>query len=447
MRIVVLLYAITAVASTRTGQAEERTSPLEEVSVLELVERVPALAMGHAATCSRRPEPGVRAYPALKSGKPVYGSVQFSGFFEEKDPARLYHFVADESGGSGTGYDRLYVDVNGDKDLSNDAPVSPRKDAPPELLQRYTSIVGQVLFEEVGIPLPFGAEGLRPLEVMPRLLLLKGDGAMLSFVPTKARRGRIEIGGNEYDVILGQIPRVFGWYDHPETGLYLTPPGGPTARVASAPSNLMSMPLLGETYYRFAASPAGDRLIVRPYEGPMGDFEIGGGKFKTAELTVAGTLRSRDAEIRLRDPTCRLPAGDYMLYSAKVSHGELEFAIQKNYHTDGGFRSRLYHVPTYPICIRAGERFILDFSHKPETVFITPAEGHRVKAGEQLWAQAVLTDPIADFVVYSLSRASRGSTDGSGKQPGSIRDTVLHPQVTISRSDGEVMTEGVMRYG
>jgi len=443
---VVLLFSPAAGAS-------ESVFALEEVSTCEVVQQVPALAQGHQAICTKEPSPGVRAYPAPKSDKPVYGSAQFGSLWEEKNPALLYHFVADESGGTGAGYDRLYVDLNGDKDLTNDAPASLRKDSPTELLLRYTSIEKVVFFEDVGIPLPFGSDGLRPLQFTPRLLLLKAGGAMFSLIPAKSRRGRIEIDRREYDVILGQDHPVCGWLDHPETALCLMAPSTPGAKTSPAsPSLLMSMPCVGETYYRFAASPTGDKLIVRSYEGPLGDFEIGGGhKFQTTELTVVGTLRSRDAMIAVRGPTCRLPPGDYLFSSMKISHGPLEFAIQQNVHTDGGFRSRLHDVQTYPIRIRPGERFVLDFSNQPRVVFADPPRDHRVKRGETMFIEAVLADSMLDFVVSNFSYTPPAPADGSAQQKKSpsarARDAILHPHVVISRSSGEVVNEGVMHYG
>jgi len=431
--------------------AAERVFDLEEVSTCDVAGQIPPFAQGHSATYTKEPSPDVRAYPVLKSDKPVYGWTQFGSFIEEANPALLCHFVADESGGPGTGYDRLYVDTNGDRDLSNDAPVSPRKDVPEELLLRYTSIAGQVLFEDVGIPLPRGSEGLQPMMFTPRLLLIKG-GAMFSFVPAKARRGRIEIEGQEYDVVLGQTHPVCGWFDHPETGYCLTGPILPGAKPSqSGVGALMTMLRVGETYYRFSARPMGDKLTVRQYDGPMGEFEIGGGhKFETADLTVIGSLQSRDAVIGVTEAKSRIPAGDYFFASMEVSRGALRFAISRNDHTDGGFRSRLYHVPACPIRIRDGERFLLDFTNPSRILFADPPKDHRVKLGERMFVEAVLADSVLDFVVSNFSVAPQPPADGAPQPAGTsarVRRTVLNPSVTISRANGEVADEGVMSYG
>ena len=431
--------------------AGEQTFALEEVPVWELTERETALTAGQRAIAMDRPDPNVRAYSALKSNKPVYGYVQFGSYRQERDPTLLYRFVIDESGGPGAGYDRWYVDLNGDRDLSNDAPALPRKDRPGQLLLRWTSLEREVLFDNVGFPLPFGTAGRRPLEMVPRLAVLKGGGAMVSFVPTKARRGRIEIAGQQYDVLLGHSFGVCGWLDHPETGFFLTPRGGPSVQSALGTETLlMFLPRLGETYYRFAATPAGDKLSVRPYEGPVGDFEVGGGsKFETADFAAIGWLRSRDSLVRVPGPKCRLPAGDYSLSLMMITHGKLSFTIQRSNFSDGG--SKLYQSPVYPISIRPGVPFVLDFSHRPQMVFAWPPKNHRAKAGERLFVQAVLVDPMLDFVVSGLSYGSQKAAPGSGAlsadTPINPRNTNLPPQVIISRANGEIVARGSMDYG
>jgi hypothetical protein len=444
--------AFTATAGESSAAARERVFALEDVSALSVLQQVPELAGGQQAICQKQPDPNVRGYPALKSDRPVYASAQFSNFFEEKNPALLYHFVADESGGPGTGYDRLYADLNGNGDLRDDVPVATRKDAPPELLLRYTSIEKEVFFENIGIPLPFGAEGLRPLEVVPRLLVLKSGGAMLSFVPTRARRGRIEVGGRDYDVFLGQIHPVCGWFDHPQTALQMLPRRESGSPAAPGPTvRLMTMPYLGGTYYRFAATPTGDKLTVRPYDGPMGTLVIGGGpRFQTADTVATGWLRSRDAMIRVESAECRLPTGDYVLDSMTVAHKQLTFAIQQNCHTDGGFRSRLYRTPTYPLAIRPGERFVLDFSRTPRIIFADPPKDSRVKAGQRMFVEAVLADPVLDFVVSNLNYTpppQNGPAEVPAGTRAAPRSVTLNPHVKISRSNGEVVDEGTMHYG
>ena len=426
--------------------ADEQSLNLEEVPAWT----VPGFASGQAATCKPQPDPNVRAYPVLKSDKPVYGSVQFGSFEQERDLTLLYFFVADESAGPGTGYDRLYVDLNGDRDLRNDAPVAPKSDWPQQLSRRHVAVEKEVLFESIGIPLPYGAAGRRPVEMVARLHSLKGGGGMLSFVPLKARRGRIEIAGQPYDVFLGQEQPICGWFDHPGTSFYLVPKSGadgPGAPVAS--TTLMMMPCLGQTYYRFAATPAGDKLLVRPYEGPLGEFRVSP-KWGTDALTVSGYLVSRDARIRVSGPQCRLPVGDYSLRSLTVTHDKLTFSVQPNVHVDGGFRAKLYHPPAYPIAIRSDTCFVLDFSHPPQMIFSSPPRNRRARPGENLFVVAVLTDPVLDFALCDLrydSLPAAGPKESAAQAWARKWNATLRPQVTIARADGQIVAQGTMDYG
>lgn len=425
-----------------TAGAGEQVFDLEEVPVWELAPRIPAFVQGRKAVCAARPDPNVRVYPALQSDKPVYGTIQFG----KAEPCR---FVVDESGGPGSGYDRLYLDRNGDRDLRNDAPLTPKTDWPEALQMRWTSIERQVLFESVGIPLPCGAEGLRPLEVMPRLLLYRGGGSELSFVPAKARRGHVVITGQQYEVFLGQASFIRGWFDQRQTDFYLLPPGGPRAQSPlTAAASLMMLPRLGEAYYRFAATPAGDKLFVRPYEGPLGDFMVGGGKFAAADLTITGWLQSSDTVVAVDGPCCRLPAGDYALALMALAHKELTFAVQRNSFSEG--TDRRARSSAYPIHIRPDTPFVLDFSHPPQMVFVWPAKGQRAKVGDRVFVQAVLVDPTLDFVICNLNYGPPQAGAGAVNPMETVlyrRNTSLFPQVTIARSNGKIVAQGTMGYG
>ena len=60
---------------------------------------------------------------------------------------------------------------------------------------------------------------------MPRLLLFDSGIYNLNFVTTKARKGKIKIAGQEYNVLLGHAGLISGMFDNPWTALYLLPRG------------------------------------------------------------------------------------------------------------------------------------------------------------------------------------------------------------------------------
>ena len=67
-------------------------------------------------------------------------------------------------------YDRLYVDLNGDLDLTNDPVVSPMDDTPEGLVQRYSSMRQCVVFDEISVALNLGKElGRCPIRLIPRV--------------------------------------------------------------------------------------------------------------------------------------------------------------------------------------------------------------------------------------------------------------------------------------
>jgi hypothetical protein len=93
--------------------------------------------------------------------------------------------------------------------------VEVQQSPPPGALERYPNTKQQVCFANLAVPLPFGSEGPRPLEIMPRLLITNEGFKPITFVTMKARRGQMELGGKRYDVLLGHNYVAAGWSDQP----------------------------------------------------------------------------------------------------------------------------------------------------------------------------------------------------------------------------------------
>jgi hypothetical protein len=126
---------------------------------------------------------------------------------------------------------------------------------------------------------------------MPRLTISESGYTSLSFVTTKARKGKIRIAAQRFNILLGHNYLLGGWFDRPSTALHLIP------KDASRRSQgwwggdrLMAIHKIGGTYYCFFATPAGDKLSVRPYEGDFGTFEVGAGGRDIQEITMRGSL-------------------------------------------------------------------------------------------------------------------------------------------------------------
>jgi len=446
--------------------SEEQTKQfvfnLDEVSVFDVGEVFRDFLRGQSTFCNRRPRRPVK-YPVFKSEKPLYGSINFAGRSAEFHTPDRYHFAIDESAGTGKGYDRLYLDHNCDLDLTNDTPLASLQSPPDGTLLRYPSIEQYVYFESFDIAFDFGPAARRAIEIMPRLTISQGGYSELCLVATKVRKGQINIGGAGYYALLGYIYSVGGPFDQTSRAFYLIPKIGTQDYPRWPGANqLRAMHKIGGAYYRFSATPAGDKLFVRPYDGDFGTFEVrAGGRNMYPEMTVWGSLCSEDMVVavggelkhgRLKSVrSCRLPVGDYLPRTLTITFGLLRIKISRNYRSDGKLRDRSKSPIFYGIKIRKDKPFVLDFYNKPEMMFVSPSKGHRVKLGGQLRVEADLIDPKLDIIIRRLEDTTRKQKKeyltSNGQKRTSKQVMFLEPKVLITRADGEKVAEGVMPFG
>ena len=406
-------------------EPEELVFELDEVSAFEVPKELHwDFVSGQAADCNERPDPNVKKYPAFKSDKPLYGSIQLPREFQRKASGPMYHFAIDESAGTGRGYDRLYFDLNRDLDLTNDVPRSTQDNPPKGAILGSSRYKPQICFNCIDIPFDFGSEGHQPLELLPRLVMRKDEDPLLTFVTTKARKGKIEIAGHKYDVWLGHNRRVSGSFDRPSTALHLIPDGDLSRLTERDPMWLMFVRKIGRIHYYFSATPSGDRLIVQPYQGKYGTFKVGSGNRDFRKMKMSGYIWSgtegmidtivpvggkpnRWGELKAVH-SCKVPVGDYSP-GLEVYLDRLHLSISRNIHSDGKRSGKLEGPYKFGIKIREDQPFVLDFSSKPEVLFAAPARDYRIKLGEQLInVEAVLTDPKLDVMIGDLERANLG---------------------------------------
>jgi hypothetical protein len=348
-----------------------------------------------------------------------------------------YHFAIDES--AGAGYDRLYFDVNHDSDLTNDSPAGLAPNPPGNMQNRP----GSVLFENVRLHLDYGpGQGVFPQTVVPRLMR-SGENAYMFFTAPTARLGRIELGSQEVELVLGQTFTITGRYDRPMTGALLAGSDG-------------MLPVLGYwrcvngTFYRLSATPSGSKVTVTPYAGPFGVLETGaGGRNMTPPTIDFGWISGRDAfldieDCRRNDGKLSLPLGDYRPFRMAVRYGQrrIELGI------DTSQLGRKDAPAAFPITIRQDKPFVLDFPGKPEVVFQTPAAGARLKAGQELKVEATLRDLGAGTMISDLEDTTRKRASSkllSGRDV-DIFESVA-PAIKITNSSGQTVAEGSMPFG
>jgi len=425
------------------GQVKEFSFDMHEVTVFDLASVSRDFIRGQTTMCNDRRGGG--KCPVFKSGKPLYGSIRFRGSPAGSRSSGGYHFAIDEAGGIGTGYDLLYFDRNGDLDLTDEEPLKAMKSPPDGALLKYSSTMQEVCFDSFDLTFELGSGSNRAIEIMPRLMVRNNGRAQLSFVATKVHKGRINLGGAEYDALLGYSYSVGTPFDQPGCVFCLMPKGDPQhpPRWWGA-DDLNSMHVIGGQYYRFAATPTGDKLFARLYEGALGTFEVGAGARDLQDVTIQGSLRSEDTAVAvgggLKDgfpePTksCRLPEGDYMPAFLTIKFGNLRISVSNNYHADGKPFGHSSELKVYGIKIRKDKPFVLDFSNEPDVMFASPAKDYSIKLGEELQVKAVLIDPELDIMIRRLydQQQTRVSLD---------------PKVLIKRAGGEKVAEGIMPFG
>ena len=443
--------------------ADGQAFDLAEISAFEVPQSVRrSFIMGQRAMYGEDPNEEVRTYPSFASEKPLYGTVVFGAAYGKPEQGLSYAFALDESGGTGQGYDRLYFDANRNADLTDDPPGKPLKNVPEGASLSYSSIETQVVFDFLRVRIDPNDSADRRLEVLPRLLMFDSGYGYLSFVSRKARKGRIEVGGQSFCAVLGHAYVIAGWFDHPATALHILL----VDESDRAPSwwggeQLTAMHKRNGTFYRFSATPNGDKLFVQPYDGSLGTFEIGTGGRDISEMSAQGGLRGEKTAVALSaelggdhaEPvrSCRLPVGDYLPTYMTVTYGRLRINMSHNYHSDGKPRDTAIRKFVYGIRIREDKPFVFDFSNKPAVMFASPARGHRIKPGEEVKVLAVLTDPELDIMIRGLCDTTRKQEKKYNLADGTThtykQDLSLDPKVTITGADGEVIAEGVLPFG
>ena len=288
------------------------------------------------------------------------------------------------------------------------------------------------------VPFNAGPQGQQTLDLLPCLRLYQGSEPQVSFIAARVHTGDFELGSVSYQAFVGYQYMIGGRLDQPSTALILAPQGGEPINWSGG-NQLNTTHLLGGQYYRFACTPAGDKLTVQPYMGPLGVLEIGAGDRKTGTLTMMGSLRSATTAVAVGGksadgrggPTrsCKLPVGDYRINDLFLQIGELRALILSNYHADGKPMGKM-DSRTYGIAVREDKPCVLEFSRQAEVLFALPARDQRLKPGEELNIKAVLIDPTLDVMFRVLTCKQQ-----------------LDPTVVIKRANGEIVAEGTMPFG
>lgn len=407
------------------------------------------------------PDKAVKAYPALKSRRALYGAIDFGKDRNTPGKGNPYRFVVDESAGTGRGYDRLNFDANRDLDLTNDPVLSAWETSPTSLPKRWES-GKNTFFHPLSVPFDFGSEFQgKSAEILPRLTVFdsieKGE-ILIDFIMLEARKGKIQIGRRRYQAILAQPWLITGPYDKPSTSLYLTTTWPWAIRQEWYGADQLSVfRLVDGQFYSTSTTPTGDTLLVRRYRGPLGVFRVSPGNRQVREVGMSGLLRCADWSVPVgtvayhsyfpeKVEECQLPAGDYAPTELWVRFGRLRLFLSDNYHTDGKHQGARVGKPVYGIKIRPERPFLLDFSNRPEVLFASPAKDQVVKPGDEVEVKAVLIDPPLNTMIRELYDTSRKTSRKAGTTL-TEEEVRLDPTVVITDSSGKKVAEGLMPFG
>jgi hypothetical protein len=508
------------VAAGEGAGPEEAVFEMREVSAFDKSDGNGggSLTRGQYAECSTEPDKGVKAYPKLKSQRPLYGKLLFDRNLSS-GKASEFHFVLDESGEAPPSaekgeekkaeekkpetsllknlaeklagaveksaaakrpprkeaklsrYDRLYVDLNRDLDLTNDPVLMPMKEPPWQALPSW-EVDERAAFEYLNIDVDYGPGlGVRPFRILPWLTISGEDNRTYStthFVATVARKGQIRIGKHEYEAVLAQPYLITGRFDRPIAALLLKPvdPKDTTVSHGFGGDMLMTAHRVDGEIYTISTTPLGDKLTVKPYRGDFGIFAVGPGARDVKEISMQGCLASETMAISVgRDAALpdqqqqkareqRLPVGDYLPEYLSIKYGRLRIGLSDNYHSDGRPRD-VQRRRTFGVTIGKDKPFVLDFSNKPEVLFASPAKEKTFRPGDEVEVKAVLIDPVLGIMIRGLTDTSRKqklketvkSADGNETETSYDRELSLDPVVTITDSAGKQVSEGVMPFG
>ncbi len=225
---------------------------MKEISILDAKDEE---TVKHAMTacdvyCSTKPDEKVKAYPKLKSKRPLYGTLAVDGNRFRGERGTEYHFVLDasaepkkveskslwsalvsaikgETAQTIENYDLLYFDVNCDLDLTNDPVVRPmKKPLPPAFAPETEAAEPSTVFDAVSLPVDYGAGvGTRRMQIVPVLYDVGPESGTLYFVPTVVRQGVIRLGKTEFSAVLSHActTNMTGRLDRPLAGFRLSP--------------------------------------------------------------------------------------------------------------------------------------------------------------------------------------------------------------------------------
>ena len=205
-RLLPVLFLVLMIALPSVQAVEDDVFPIREESILDEDGQFPTEYLRDGAASIVAGPCGTTAtskvtYPTLKSESPLYGQVTFLQSLANVSGARSYCFVLDRTGTDAGKYDVLYFDANGDRDLTNDAKTSLAEKPPHRTGSLQWPGRCRDDLQLCGIEgLPRQTRGER---FLPWMSMQSRQRSFLVFMSTVIRKGKVRIGEQSYEVLLG----------------------------------------------------------------------------------------------------------------------------------------------------------------------------------------------------------------------------------------------------
>ncbi|MCF7975319.1 MAG: hypothetical protein K9N55_16000 [Phycisphaerae bacterium] len=412
-----LVFMCTSLAWSQNQSSTQ--FPLTPVDVVTLTGQAKMnLMMGATVLCQNAPNKAVNAQAKTKGLTPLHGELRLGGNPMNPSEGIPIYFTLDQSQSGNKGFDTLFIDQNGDLDLTNEKSVGVDTHFSKEDLPR----LGQ---EDSTVFMPFTLRANGITETLRLTLLpISKTMTMAMVTPTMARQGHIKVGNKEHDIILGQTNAVSGRYDHVWTACFMDGQrNGDTGLLADWPT-------VDGTLYQLTSNKDGTLLTVQPYAGKFGTLKLTSMSKAKVSAGHSGLLLSRTNLVNLasskkKDGISQIPEGDYMPASLMATVGDTSLILS--------FKSTPDKTDLDPYCVRIRDNDSpsLTMPAFKDVAFTWPNPNKTFHPGDQVTISASLCDKTTGLAVAGITK------DGQA----------MPPTAAILGPDGKVVAEGQMPFG
>ena len=364
---------------------------------------------------SPRPRKKLAAEPAYYSRRPLYAVVDFG---TEGD---RYTIALDESRGTRSGYDVLYIDANANGDLTDDPKVvaEPDEDSPRRRQ-----------FPVVELTVRYG-DASYPYHVKP--VVYTYNQADVRVAPAGYCKGKVTLGGDTYDAVLLD-DEVNGLFND----VYAEPKGQGSRDYVYAKGDTLVLDLDGDGKFESGYYDTPERFH-------LGKYFVHGKKCYELSVEPHGRALALDAsDVECGYVTAPLASGSAELLS---EHGALKIGGKKTLAPVGAYQ---FVGCRFEAKDAKGELWrIVGRGHLKQgrNIEVAANEKTHLAIGPPLTAS--LSVATSESYQFSLDIEGRGGEKYSADRFAIVgsKDRALPPELKIVGKDGKTLARGKFEYG